>query len=83
MARPECAGKTEKTARADNAARNGIKRPIGIGKRRYRFGRIMAKLRCTAESVIAMQGLLQNPDSRVRFFGDVCCIWSGTLMNCV
>ena len=55
------------TARADNAARNGIESPFGIGKRRYGLGRIMAKLRCTAESVIAMQFLLLNLDCRVRF----------------
>ena len=55
-----------KTARADNAARNGIESPFGIGKRRYGLGRIMAKLRCTAESVIAMQFLLINLDARVR-----------------
>ena len=56
-----------KTARADNAVRNGIESPFGIGKRRYRLGRIMAKLRCTAESMIAIQFLLLNLDSRVRF----------------
>lgn len=36
-------------------------------KRRYGLGRIMAKLSCTAESVIAMQFLLLNLDCRVRF----------------
>jgi len=55
-----------KTARADNAARNGIESPFGIGNRRYGLGRIMAKLRCTAESVIAIQFLLLNLDGRVR-----------------
>ena len=52
---------------ADNAARNGIESPFGISKRRYGLDRIMAKLRCTAESVIAMQFLLLNLDNRVRF----------------
>jgi transposase, IS5 family len=56
-----------KIARADNAARNGIESPFGVGKRRYGLGRIMAKLRCTAESVIAMQFLLLNLDCRIRF----------------
>jgi hypothetical protein len=56
-----------KSARADNAARNGIESPFGIGKRRYGLGRIMAKLRCTAKSVIAMQLPLLNLDCRVRF----------------
>lgn len=55
------------TARADNAARNAIESPFGISKRRYGLDRIMAKLRCTAESVIAMQFLLLNLDCRVRF----------------
>jgi transposase, IS5 family len=56
-----------KTARTDNAARNGIESPFGIGKRRYGLGCIMAKLRCTAQSVIAIQFLLMNLDCRVRF----------------
>ena len=56
-----------KIARADNAARNGIESPFGVGKRRYGLGRIMAKLRRTAESVIAMQFLLLNLDIWVRF----------------
>ena len=56
-----------KIARADNAARNGIESPFGISKRRNGLDRIMAKLRCTAESVIAMQFLLLNLDNRVRF----------------
>ena len=55
-----------KTAHSDDAARNGIESPFGIGKRSYGLGRIMAKLRCTAESVIAMQFLLLNLDGRVR-----------------
>jgi transposase, IS5 family len=55
-----------KIVRMDSAARNTIESPFGIGKRRYELGRIMAKLRCTAESVIAMQFLLLNPDCKVR-----------------
>ena len=53
-------------ARLDSAARNGIESPFGIGKHCYGLGRIMAKLRDTAESVIAMQLLLLNLDGRVR-----------------
>ena len=67
LGRPGPSAQTDRrTARADNAARNGIESPFGIGKRRYGLGRIMAKLRCTAESVIAIQFLLLNLDSRVR-----------------
>jgi len=53
-------------ARMDGAARNAIESPFGIGKRRYGLDRIMAKLRGTSESVIAMQFLLLNLDCRVR-----------------
>ena len=56
-----------KIARADNAARNGIEGPFGTGKSRYGLGRIMAKLRCTAESVLAIQFLLLNLNCWVRF----------------
>lgn len=55
-----------KIARMDSAARNAIESPFGIGKRRYGLGRIMAKLRGTSETVIAMQFLLLNLDCRVR-----------------
>ena len=53
-------------ARADNAARNGIESPFGIGKRRYGLARIMAKLRCTSETVITMQFLIMNLDYKLR-----------------
>lgn len=53
-------------ARADNAARNGIESPFGIGKRRYGLARIMAKLRATSETVIALQFLLINLDHSLR-----------------
>lgn len=55
-----------KIVRMDSAARNAIESPFGICKRRYGLARIMAKLRDTSESVIAMQFLLLNLDCRVR-----------------
>ena len=67
LSRPGPAAKEDRqVARSDSAARNGIESPFGIGKRRYGLSRIMAKLRETAESVIAMQFLLLNLDCRVR-----------------
>ena len=53
-------------ARMDSVARNAIESPFGICKRRYGLARIMAKLRPTSETVIAMQFLLLNLDCRVR-----------------
>ena len=72
-----------KTTRSDNAARNGIESPFGIGKRRYGLGRIMAKLRCTAESVIAMQFLLLNLDGRVRALAFALFHWLFAAWNCL
>jgi hypothetical protein len=67
LGRPGPAAKEDRqVARLDSAERNGIESPFGIGKRRYGLSRIMAKLRETAESVIAMQFLLLNLDCRVR-----------------
>jgi hypothetical protein len=52
----------------DNAERNGIESPFGIGKRRYGLARIMAKLCCTSETVIAMQFLIMNLDYKLRAY---------------
>lgn len=53
-------------ARMDNAERNGIESPFGIGKRRYGLARIMAKLCCTSETVIALQFLIMNLDHMLK-----------------
>jgi len=47
---------------------NGIESPFGIGKRRYGLARIMAKLQCTAETVIALQFLIMNLDYKARVY---------------
>lgn len=56
----------------DNAERNGIESPFGIGKRRYGLARIMAKLCCTSETVIALQFLIMNLDHRLRVYFYLC-----------
>jgi hypothetical protein len=58
----------KKIERMDAAERNGIESPFGIGKRRYGLARIMAKLQCTAETVIALQFLIMNLDYKVRVY---------------
>lgn len=57
-----------KQERMDAAERNEIESPFGIGKRRYGLARIMAKLRCTAETVIALPFLVMNLDHKVRVY---------------
>lgn len=52
--------------RMDAAERNEIEGGFGTGKRRYGLDRIMAKLRQTAETVIALPFLVMNLDYRVR-----------------
>jgi hypothetical protein len=67
LGRPGSTAKEDRRiARKDNAARNAIESPFGIGKRRYGLARIMAKLCPTSETVIAMQFLMLNLDCRVR-----------------
>ena len=56
----------KKIERMDAAERNGIESPFGIGKRRYGLALIMAKLQCTAETVIALQFLVMNLEYKVR-----------------
>ncbi len=59
-------------ARLDNAERNGIESPFGIGKRRYGLARIMAKLCCTSETVIALQFLIMNLDHKLKAYFCLC-----------
>ena len=46
--------------------RNAIEGKFGEGKRRYRLGRIMARLKETSESVIMLQFLVMNLEKRLR-----------------
>lgn len=55
-----------KIERMDAAERNGIESPFGTCKRRYGLAKIMAKLQCTAETVIALQFLVLNLEQKVR-----------------
>ena len=52
--------------RQDAAARNAIEGKFGEGKRKYGLGRIMARLKDTAECVIAMQFLVMNLERKLR-----------------
>ena len=60
--------------RLDAKVRNRVEAVFGEGKRVYGLGRIMARLRETSETVIAMQLLVMNLERRLRilfahFFG--------------
>jgi hypothetical protein len=62
--------------RLDAKVRNRVEAIFGEGKRLYGLGRIMARLRETSETVIAMQLLVMNLERRLRilfahFFGVV------------
>ena len=52
--------------RQDNRERNEVEGKFGEGKRRYGLNRIMARLKDTAESEIAMQFLVMNLQHRLR-----------------
>lgn len=56
----------KKLERRDNGVRNAVEGKIGEGKRRYRLGRIMAKLQETSESVIVLQFLVMNLEQKLR-----------------
>jgi hypothetical protein len=51
----------------DAKARNAVEGEIGVGKRRYGLGLIMACLQKTSETVIALQFLVMNLERKVRF----------------
>lgn len=55
-----------KLERMDNGIRNAVEGKFGEGKRRYRLGRIMAKLKQTNESVIVLQVLVMNLEHMLR-----------------
>lgn len=50
----------------DEGERNLIESRFGVGKRRFGLGRIMAKLQCTSETVIALQFLILNLEHKLR-----------------
>jgi hypothetical protein len=52
--------------RQDARVRNRIEAVFGKGKRHYGLGRIMARLRETSETEIAMQFLVMNLERRLR-----------------
>lgn len=52
--------------RKDTGIRNGVEGKFGEGKRVYCMNRIMARLRETSETVIAMQLLVMNLEHRLR-----------------
>lgn len=56
----------KKIERQDARNRNAVEGKFGEGKRKYGLGRIFARLKETAESVIAMQFLVMNLEHRLR-----------------
>ncbi|AFV02701.1 putative transposase [Dehalobacter sp. DCA] len=56
----------KKQERLDAGIRNAVEGKFGEGKRFYGLGRIMARLKETSETVIAMQLLVMNLERRLR-----------------
>lgn len=56
----------KKIERLDARERNAVEAKFGEGKRKYGLSRIYAKLKETAESVISLQFLVMNLDSKLR-----------------
>ncbi len=52
--------------RLDARMRNAVEGKFGEGKRKYRLNRILAKLKDTAESMIAMHILVMNLERQLR-----------------
>lgn len=86
LGRPKAAHKAALTrqTKADAAIRNGMEGKFGQGKRRFGWGRIMAKLAATAETSIAMTVLVMNLEQRLRawalFWWRFFLGWSGTVV---
>ncbi len=55
-----------KLERQDAKIRNAVEGKLGEGKRRYGLGLIMARLKETSETVIALQFLVMNLERRLR-----------------
>lgn len=63
----------------DSGERNAVEGKFGEGKRCYGLGRIMARLKDTSETVIALQFLVMNLERRLRvlFYQFLKAIFSG------
>ena len=57
----------KKLARLDSRKRNAVEGAFGVAKRRYGLNLVMAKLKDTSETVIALQFLVMNLERRLRF----------------
>ena len=57
-----------KIERQDARGRNAVEGKFGEGKRKYGLDRIHARLKETAECVIAMQFLVMNLEHKLRLF---------------
>lgn len=68
LGRPKAgeAKKKEQLELQDMSERNQVEGGFGVGKRRYGLGRIMARLKETAESVIVLQFIVMNLEHRLR-----------------
>lgn len=68
LGRPKAgeAKKKEQLELQDMSQRNQVEGGFGVGKRRYGLGRIMARLKETAESVIVLQFIVMNLEHRLR-----------------
>lgn len=62
----ELLGEQKKQERLDIGIRNAVEGKFGEGKLSYGLGRIMARLRETSETVIAMQLLVMNLERKFR-----------------
>jgi hypothetical protein len=58
--------KQRRIERLDSKIRNSIEGKFGEGKRCYGLNRIMAKLKTTSETVIALQFLVMNLEYKLR-----------------
>jgi len=63
---PEVLKQQRREEREDAKVRNAVEGVFGEGKRFYGLGRIMARLRGTSETVIAMQILVMNLERKLR-----------------
>jgi len=63
---PDLLKAQKREERQDASIRNSIEAVFGEGKRQYGLARIMARLRETSETVIAMQLLVMNLERRLR-----------------
>jgi IS5 family transposase len=74
--RPADSKQAKEISRQDMRERNAVEGGFGVCKRRYGLARVMARLKETAESVIALQFLVMNLEHRLRlsFCHFICAI---------